>query len=297
MTEHVDAFITLFRGRADAYGSWDGGCIREPLTRAVFERHLWTGPHIGVYCSVPLNGTAHTVWGCSDIDYDSYAEASLLQATFAAVGVRAWTERTRKGWHVWVFATELVPSADMRAMFLAAHQVAATPPKEVNPKQTDLTGKGLGNYVRLPYPGGDAAVERQMWDGNGPISLGDFLTAAVTDRATPDQIADLAGYYTPPPAPVRVAAEPTLDMAQAARGLTALGRTIFRHGPIEGRDRSTTLAHLAHECFKSGLPPEDGLMLLEDADLRWGKYSMRGETGQLELVKLVQRAYGVIPST
>lgn len=298
----IDAFITLFRGRADAYGSWEGGCVREPLTRRVFEQHLTAGPHIGVYCSVPVGGVAHTVWGCSDIDYDSYEEARLLQDTFDAVGVKAWTERTRKGWHVWVFSTELVRSEDMRCMFLAAHQVAGTPPKEVNPKQTALHGKGMGNYVRLPYPCGEKANERVVWepndsDGVGPIRLAEFLALATQARTTPEQIADLATYYTPPPpAPVVVAA-PSHDMAQAARALSPLGRTIWRNGPLEHRDRSTTLAHLAHECSRSGVPAGDALMLMEDADLRWGKFLIRGEEGRSELLKMVNLAYGHTAST
>jgi hypothetical protein len=90
---------------------------------------------------------------------------------------------------------------------------------------------------------------------------------------------------------------PSHDMAESARRLTPLGRTIFRDGPIEGRDRSTTLTHLAHECRKANLNPEDALSILEDADLRWGKYMMRGEAGILELQKLLVRAYGHIQST
>lgn len=291
----LDGYVLLFRGRADCYGLWEGGCVRQPLTHDVFRQHLTTGPNVGVYPAVHYKGRTHVAWGCTDIDYDDYDEAKRLQAAFAAVNVTAWTEKTRKGWHVWVFTTTLIPAIEMRHMFLACHQVAKSNPKEVNPKQTDLLPNQVGNYVRLPYPMGNAADSRYMVEEGKRIPLADFVRRAIECRTDPDTITDLATYYTPPAPPVAVVAAPTHDMALAARMLTPLGKTIFRHGPIEGRDRSTTLAHLAHECFKAGIPTGDALMLLEDADTRWGKYLIRGETGRMELVKLVSRAYGSVP--
>lgn len=292
-------FVLLFRGRADCYGSWEGGCVRERLTGDTFLRHLEDGPHIGVYPAVHYNGSSHVAWGCTDIDYDDYSEAKRLQDAFASVDVTAWTERTRKGWHVWVFCTSLVPAAHMRHMFLACHQVAQSNPKEVNPKQTDLRPNQVGNYVRLPYPKGDGCTERYMVDENGAvILLRDFVHAAVDRRVTPQRVAELAEYYIPPATPEVLVAEPSQDMTEAARRLNPLGRLIFRHGPPSGRgDRSTSLASLAHTCYDSGLAASDALALLEDADLRWGKFLMRGEQGRNELLKLVQRAYGHTPVT
>ena len=298
MADTLHNYITLFRGRADCYGHWDGGCVKEPLTEQQFRQHLTTGPHIGVYPALNVNGTTHVAWGCTDIDYDDFGEASRLRDTFKAVGVQAWVEKTRKGWHIWVFATTLVPAEDMRNMFLAAHQVADSNPKEVNPKQTTLHGNAVGNYVRLPYPTGDGATVRYIVAANGErISLDDFTSIAVEQRTTPEKIADLATYYIPPVLPTREVLAPSHDMTEAARRLTPLGKVVFRDGPIEGRDRSTALACLAHQCFESGLPVGDAITLMEDADLRWGKFMVRGETGRIELVKLVQRAYGVTLST
>ncbi len=301
MSSLLHDYVTLFRGRADAYGSWEGGCVRQPLTANVFTQHLGPGPHIGVYCSVPVGNLAHTVWGCTDIDYDSYADADRLRRTLDLVDVTAWVEKTRKGWHVWVFATELVPSHDMRRMLLAAHQVAQVRPTEVNPKQTgQLGGQGLGNYVRLPYPGGllSLPTERYVVDNSGvSLPLEDFVPRALATRVTPDKVAEVAGYYIEPAPTRRPVQEPIGDMAEAARLLTPLGRVIFRDGPIEGRDRSTTLTHLAYECVKAGLAPGDALAILEDADLRWGKYLVRGQPGEVELHKLIERAYGHTAAT
>lgn len=297
MTNYLlDDYIALFRGRGDCYGSWDGGCVRSPLTRNLFDAHLNGDTFIGVYPCVPMNGETMCVWGCSDIDYDNAEHAFRLHDAFEAVGVTAWVEKTRRGYHIWVFAEKPVTARDMRRMFLAAHQVAELPAKEVNPKQETLHHGQVGNYVRLPYPntgtGERVMVKRDMQ----PIPIDDFVVVAGMTRTEVELIARLASYYKPPVISFTVG-EPSHDMTEAARALTPLGRAIFRDGPIEGRDRSTTLTHLAHECRKANLHPKDAMSLLEDADLRWGKYLIRGDVGRLELEKLLVRAYGAIPST
>jgi hypothetical protein len=293
----IKDFITLFRGRGDCYGSWDGGCVREPLTPDMFASHLGDGPHIGVYPCVNVRGETMCVWGCTDIDYPNPDDAWMLHDALLAVGVTSWVERTRRGYHVWVFATELLPAKHMRRMFLAAHQVTGLNPKEVNPKQEKLSPNQVGNYVRLPYPASGLLGERVVVyrDGNN-YQLEDFMVDAMNSRVTPETVEKLSEYYTPPVISFGNT-QPTNDMLEASRMLTPLGRTIFRDGPIVGRDRSTTLTHLAHECRKANLAPQDAMMILEDADTRWGKYLMRGESGRLELVKLLERAYGHTPSS
>lgn len=293
-TSTLEGFITLFRGRGDVYGSWDGGCVKRPLTVNQFRSHLEGGERIGVYPSIVVNGVASCVWGCSDIDYDSYEEASTLRDVLAAVDVKAWIEKTRKGYHVWVFSQGLVPSEHMRNMFLAAHHVAQTPPKEVNPKQFDLSNGKIGNYVRLPYPNGYDATERRVLAGGNEafMRLNFFVESAMECRTEPATITNLASYYTPPTRHEVVVGEPSGDLKSITDRLTPLAWTIFRAGPLEGRDRSTTLAHLAHECVKSGLSPADTMQVVTDADMRWGKYVQRGADGILELEKLVTRVHG-----
>jgi len=296
VADKLSDFITLFRGRGDCYGSWDGGCVREPLSVDTFRQHLEGNTFVGVYPAFNYNNETWCIWGCSDIDYDNPEHAWLLHDAFEAAGVTSWVEKTRRGYHIWVFATDLVPAVNMRRMFLAAHQVADLPAKEVNPKQETLAQGQVGNYVRLPYPN-NGKPERIMVNRDGEwLWLVDFLDDALNTRVEPSTIERLASFYKPPVVNYTVGA-PSHDMAEAARMLTPLGRAIFRDGPIEGRDRSTTLTHLAHECRKANLHPKDAMSLLEDADIRWGKYMMRGETGRLELEKLLVRAYGHIPST
>lgn len=304
-----DNFITLFRGRGDCYGSWAGGCVRQLLTRDKFHHHLYDDTPIGVYPAFNVEGITMTAWGCTDIDKtDDPTDALRIQQALAAVNVTSWIERTAHGWHVWVFTEGIVEARNMRRMFLAAHKLTDIPAKEVNPKQEQLTPTDVGNYVRLPYPNivrRDGRYEQRYmcrnlhrWDSGfttDQIDLDEFVNEAVEARTQPDLIRKLATYYTPPETPRRQIAAPTQDMTEAARQLSPIGRAIFRDGPLPTRDRSTTLLRLVHECHEAGLAPEDCWLLLEDADLRWGKFVARGPKGENELAKMISKVYGHTP--
>lgn len=298
MDETTLKYIELFRGNGSCYGSWEGGCVREPLTPGVMEAHLELGPHIGVYGSLPRGDDTMCVWGCTDIDYtDDPANAFKLQQVFAKIGVPAWVERSAHGFHIWVFCKELVSAGAMRRMFLAAHQVADEPPKEVNPKQESLGFGQVGNYVRLPYPGvayGPPANRFIIDNQNVMMGFEEFVNTAHATRINAETVERYAAYYIPPPAISYEVGIPTEDMAIAAQMLTPLGRVIHRDGPLEGNDRSRTMQHLAHECRKAGLAPGDAEMLLKDCDQRWGrlKYSSRVDGGAKDFADMIRRAYG-----
>lgn len=290
-------FLRLFRGRGDVYGSETGGCVKSPLTEELFIEHLAGTTPIGVYPMVPYLGDWYCAWGCSDIDIEDYNMATRLRDALAAAGVVAHIERSRsKGYHVWVFSKEPVLAKNMRRMFLAAHQVADVPAREVNPKQETLAGGQYGNYVRLPYAGWQSDQQtdkrRMLADYDTIIPFDDFLDRAESALVDAETVARLAGYYKPPTPSTAFTGDyrQCEGIHEALKGLSPLGKVIWRDGPLQGRDRSSTLAKLGHECVRSGLNPSETRVVLTDADLRWGKYHLR-TNGELEIDKLVQRVF------
>jgi len=296
LTTTTDGFIKLFQGRTDAYGTWDGGANRSVVTRNHYEQHLAGTRLIGIYPSVGLGEFTKVRWGCSDIDYKGTDDHWRLSQALEHVGIPTWVEETVRGYHVWVFADTFVRASTMRDCFLAAHQVIDLPPKEVNPKQTRLQVGELGNYVRLPYPGG-RTERRMIWSEGEHYPLEDFVDQALATLADRDNIAYVAARYDPPPMPVVVNLNP--EGLEAALGqLNKLGCWIWNHGVLDGKDRSTTLAHLAHECAKSGVSPADAYLIIESADHKWGqKFVNRKDGGRKELSGLVSLAYGRAAST
>jgi len=290
-------FIQLFRGRGDVYGHDEGRCVKEKLTREHWHNHLMGGHGIGIYPAVPTASTPICAWGCTDIDVEDHSQAILLQQTLQVAGITSWVEKSRsKGYHVWIFTTEPVSATAMRNMQLVAHQVADMDPKEVNPKQTDVTLHKYGNYVRLPYLGGLVATpdRRVIIDNNqNPIPLDIFLHEATASANTPEKIVEIANMYQPPKQQHVVIdiSDPSNDLAEGMRTISPLGYVIWRDGPLEGRDRSRTLVRLAHLCRDSQMSPSACSMVVRDADRRWGKFHER-PNGDVEIDKIVQRVYG-----
>lgn len=299
METTIDNFITLFRGRGDCYGSEEGGCVRKPLNKAVFTEHLTGITGIGIYPAVPAS-VPFCVWGCSDIDIESIQDARLLQRTLGVAGIKSYVERSRsKGYHVWIFSSEPVPAETMRRALLVVHQVANYPAKEVNPKQSDVSINKVGNYVRLPYLGGlrDTPVRRVILDDDDtPISLQSFVDDAIINRVTSETLESIASFYKEPERPKMDyshfdgMADDNLE--EALRVTSQLARVIWKQGPLEGQDRSTALTRLAHVCYRSGITPSMANVIVVDADKRWGKYHLRGDTGIAEIQKIIERAYG-----
>jgi hypothetical protein len=297
--EGIEAFIRLFHGRVDCYGDWDGGCIKQPLTKRQFEQHLTTGPYIGVYPNVG----GHAAWGCVDIDFDDLQLATNIVTVLGVKGVKGWVEKTRRGYHVWVFPdVAVIPAADMRRCLMAACKAIGYDPKEVNPKQEHLPPEKVGNYVRLPYPGGNEATERRFVS-----PLGQPMVGAATYRSGPatyenwilylDEhgrspaaaIADTAKLWTPPVTQRELAldVDAGLEVENILPMLDGLAFTMWRDGPLEGSDRSSTLAHLSHLLVEQ-LRPSAALAVLLSADLRWGKFHDKGDTRPL--VDMIERA-------
>jgi len=209
--------------------------------------------------------------------------------------VTAWIERSRsKGYHVWVFSDKLVRAADMRRMLLLAHQVAEVPAREVNPKQETLAHGQYGNYVRLPYPRNHIETNRRviLRDEFSHYSIGAFTAEALSTLVPAERIAELAQLWREPERPKSLVHydETPPTVREALAQLSPLGKVIWRDGPLEGRDRSSTLTKLAHECGRSGMSPSETKVVLIDADKRWGKYHLRGD-GEYEIDKLVVRVF------
>lgn len=290
----LETFIKLFRGRGDAYGAWEGGCVRRPVTEETFRDHLDGTNPIGVYPLLNWKGTWWVAWGCSDIDVDDLDAARNLETAFKAKGIKSWVEKTRKGYHVWVFSDGLVHASTMRRAFLAAHEAVSYPAKEVNPKQ-ESAGSGFGNYVRLPYPGVLKARPENRYilnDHDEYMDFEQFLEMADQSRPTMTQLEAIAELWKPPVRHHIMTMETNQDVRSVLRKVGPVPYVMWRDGPLEGNDRSGTLFRLCCKMRDMEIPPAEALLVLRSADQRWGKFYLRPD-GESELVKMVERSYNI----
>lgn len=289
----ISQFNQLFAGRRDVWGAVYGECRREPLTHNLWRDHLFGDGSIGVYPLV--NG--QVAWGCSDIDsgYEAIGAAVNLFYALRELGLVAWVEVTKgKGYHVWVFANDWMPAADMHNALRVAHQVAEVPAKEINPKNLHETPKALGNYVNTPYAREFVAQGKRVVldiDGNRePLTARDFAARAHALRQLnrPEVIKAVAKLYKPPPKPdIKSAIRHTAPAV--LRGRT---KTLFENGPTEGRDRSSTLFLFVRWLEVDGFSPADALPLLRDLDQRLGKYCNRNDAEE-RYAEIINEIYGV----
>ena len=282
--------MSLFGGRTDAHGTWEGGSKKSPVSYETFAKHLYGEELIGIY---PLTDGSTVRWGCSDIDIDDLDSARNLQVAFGMKSIPSFVEKTVRGFHVWVFANDWIPASIMRRAFLSAHEVIGLAPKEVNPKQEQVNG--LGNYVRLPYPGGIDYIPESRYmlfkKDDTPMTLKQFLESAQESRVNINLLRPLAEKHRPKTRAVLDQLQTSASVQEALTHVNAFVKNIWRNGPFESRDRSNTLCKMVHKMHEHGTPMNMAYIILADADKRWGKFHLRTDCVE-QLVKIVEDIYG-----
>lgn len=288
MLDAVEVFMSVFDGRRDAYGAWEGMSVRQPVNYATYAGHLYGKELIGIY---PLVSGAEVKWGCIDIDTEDLDTARNLQTALMLKGVHSYVEKTRRGYHVWVFADDWVPAYVMRRALLAACDAIGYTAKEVNPKQEASTG--IGNYVRLPYPNGmnEMPENRYMLKPNDtPMDFDTFIGEVEEHLVSANQLIPLAEKHSAPKRTVVNDYSTSASVKEALAFADGLSVTIWKYGPMQGRDRSNTLCRLVHKMKAAGTPPKYAYVILKDADKRWGKFYEREDCDE-QLMKILTDIY------
>lgn len=312
MTTDDDRFyqyVALFSGNTSAYGTEQGGCVRQDVTVSHFKAHLEGRESIGVYPMVYIDNEWIVHWGCVDLDVkaehkrrwdyetrdDAWVAANNLRRALAAMDLEAWVESTKSGgFHVWVFSRDWVYAADMRHCLLAACRLVDVPPTEVNPKNTHFDDPtALGNYVRLPYPAalvGDTS--RPMVDANGDlIAWNDFVDRAWQTRSDQTTIHEIASLYVPPPKPT-IYHEATRTVVPSELGSVSRRlRTIIDNGPLKQEDRSGWLYFVACLCADDGLTVREAEEIVALCDERHTRKFVDRRDGAARIAATVEKAY------
>jgi len=179
----AERFMGLFRGRVDAWGALHGECMHERVGAGNYARHLGGRTSLGIY---PLLNNGACGWAAIDLDRDDLRGAVRLFEALRDLGMNAglYIERSKsKGFHVWMLFDSPVGARDVRRLCRAALRQAGLA-AEIFPKQDALDGETrLGNYVHLPYFGGDNRDGRRMVIDPAtlrPLPLAVFLDSVTT---------------------------------------------------------------------------------------------------------------------
>jgi len=145
----VTAFMSLFRGRADAWGSVEGRSNKERVTKKHYERHLSGETSLGVYM-LQDDGTCY--FAAIDLDEQDTHKGLAIRQEFRNAGLPAYLAASKsKGFHIYLFAgKEPFLAKDIRRV---CHGVLSKLNIQVElfPKQDTLDEViPLGNYINLP---------------------------------------------------------------------------------------------------------------------------------------------------
>jgi len=196
----------LFRGLECAHGTYSreergangvkqeikktARTLREPVTLEMWEQHLAGTRPLGV---IPIREDSTCLWAAIDVDkYD--IDHGALVTQLEQLRVPAIVCRTKSGGaHIYMFFDEPIGAGAVLSRLRELSATLGHGDAEVFPKQDQLLlEKGdLGNWLNMPYFGGDK-TERYAYrpDGRG-LAIGDFLDMAERSRISPDAFARL----------------------------------------------------------------------------------------------------------
>ena len=201
----MKAFKEIFQGLNSAHGqtvlsdsySENGKqktksfTVKKPVTDDLWENHLkGKEPGLGI---VPINENNKCRWGCIDIDEYNFNHKKLIkllnQKDLPLIVFRSKSG----GAHLFLFTKEPVEASLMRLKLklIAAHLGYSS--SEIFPKQeTILIDRGdTGNFLNLPYHGGDKST-RYAFLANGDASnLNDFIALYNKRSLTKEQLENL----------------------------------------------------------------------------------------------------------
>lgn len=155
--------------------------VREPVTEELWEAHLSGEKPLGI---IPISEEQTCVWGCIDVDkYDINLADTVKRLRSMKLPLIVCRSKSG-GAHLFLFLSEPVPAEQIRAHL---RQIAASlgwGDCEIFPKQNQIiSDRGdLGNWLNMPYLGGDRTERYAVKETMGGMTLGEFLALAESSR-------------------------------------------------------------------------------------------------------------------
>ena len=151
-----------------------------PLTREALWRHLKGEQCIGIY---PILDDNTVEWFACDYDGASFEEAlegaRTQREKLEAAGIHAYLERSRSGLglHIWAWFDRPLAAAVVRRALTPLLDMTHIAYDRIYPVQDELSGKGYGNLIALPFFGQAVPQGNSVFldEASQPISPRDFL--------------------------------------------------------------------------------------------------------------------------
>jgi hypothetical protein len=180
-------FKAIFWGLDIAYGTYkieksreDGKqagkavVVRQPPVDDLWQKHLeGVEPSLGI---IPIRSDNTCIWGCIDIDQYPVDYKGLVHRIRHLKLPLVVCRSKSGGAHVFLFALEPVAAGEMQRYLRACASLLGQSGREIFPKQAEiLVERGdTGNFLNLPYFGGDRSLRHAFDDEGNAVDLEGF---------------------------------------------------------------------------------------------------------------------------
>ena len=151
--------------------------IREDVTVEVWEKHLSGERPLGI---IPIREDQMCVWGCIDVDrYDIDLAETVREVRKRKLPLIIC--RTKSGGaHAYIFLKSPEPAPDLRATLKQMAASMGWGDCEIFPKQNQVISErgDLGNWLNMPYLGGDKTTRYAVKETMAAYSITEFLALA-----------------------------------------------------------------------------------------------------------------------
>jgi hypothetical protein len=183
----ITRFKAIFSGLDIAYGTYkiegskESGkqagkavVVRKPPTDDLWTKHLeGVDPSLGI---IPIRADNTCIWGCIDIDQYPLDHQGLIKR-IREMNLPLVVCRSKSGGaHVFLFVSEPTAAAHMQRYLKACAALLGEAGREIFPKQAEiLVERGdTGNFLNLPYFGGDQTMRYAIKDDGTAATLEEF---------------------------------------------------------------------------------------------------------------------------
>jgi hypothetical protein len=152
---------------------------------AAWQRHLDGIVGFGAF-ALTDEGTCR--WGAIDIDVYRGFDARALQELVRGHELPLTMCRTKSGgWHLYLFLAEFAPAKLVRDKLRNWAAALGHPKAERFPKH-DAMQVAVGNFLNMPYFGGERSVRYAIGADGKSLSVDEFLDRAEASRITAEQL-------------------------------------------------------------------------------------------------------------
>lgn len=198
--------MALFEGFSSAHGTYEtedarsgsvkreikrtAKTVRLPVTEEVWQQHIAGSRNLGI---ITIREDSKCRWGAIDVDKYDIDHQALVQK-LEELKVPAVVCKTKSGGaHIFLFTSEPVPAGDMMSRLRDLASAIGYGDSEVFPKQdTVRPDKGeFGNWLNMPYAGGNDTVRYAVRPDARGMSLDSFLKFAEGRRIDHERLMSL----------------------------------------------------------------------------------------------------------